>query len=73
MLMLVRLEQLLNAFSLIVVTDGGNDMDVNLVQVPNANLPIVWMLFGMVIVCSFAHLYNALVPMAEMLEETVAT
>ena len=53
--------------------DDGNDIDVRLVQRPNTLFSIVWMLFGMVIVCSFVHLYNALVPMAEMLEETVAT
>ena len=73
MLMLVRLEHSRNARSCIVVTDGGNDIDIRLVQLQNANSPIVWMLFGMVIVCSSSQPLNALVPMAEMSEETVAT
>ena len=73
MSMLIRLRQPQNACCFIVVTDAGNDMDVRLVHLKNNHTPIVWMLFGMLIVCSLLHLLNALVPMAEMSEETVAT
>ena len=69
MLMLARFSQQLNAHSCIVVADGGNDMDIRLAQSANAACPIVWMLFGIVFVCSLLHLRNTLFTMPEMSEE----